>query len=122
MSENENLDIVQPPEAASTGAHVSNMEQYHELYERSINDPEGFWTEHAERLRWFEKWTQLREWDYNKAEVKWFLGGKLNASVQCLDRHVAEGNGDRQLAGQQTTRRILSGTRSAKFATGHADR
>ena len=50
-------DKIFPPSAeASAGAHISSIEQYRELYERSINDPESFWTEQAERLHWFEKW------------------------------------------------------------------
>ena len=64
------------------------------MYDRSINDPEGFWTEHAERLHWFEPWHTLREWDYHKAEIGWFLGGKLNACYNCVDRHVEDGHGD----------------------------
>ncbi|MFP6902252.1 MAG: AMP-binding protein, partial [Verrucomicrobiia bacterium] len=86
--------IFPPTAAASEGAHVSSLEQYRELYDRSINDPEGFWTEHAERLHWAEKWDTLREWDFAKAEVKWFIGGKLNACYNCVDRHVEDGHGD----------------------------
>ena len=88
-------DKIFPPSAeASAGAHISSIEQYRELYERSINDPESFWTEQAERLHWFEKWTALQEWDYSKVEIKWFLGGKLNACYNCVDRHVDEGHGE----------------------------
>ena len=88
-------DKIFPPSAeASAGAHISTIEQYQELYERSINDPEGFWTEHANRLHWCEKWNTLREWDYSQAEIKWFLGGKLNACYNCVDRHVDEGHGE----------------------------
>ena len=57
-------DKVFPPSAtASKNAHVASMEQYREIYNRSINDPEGFWTEQAERLVWTEKWKILRKWD-----------------------------------------------------------
>ena len=83
-----------PTAEAAAGAHVSSLDQYRELYDRSINDPEGFWTEHAERLHWFEPWHTLREWDYHKAEIGWFLGGKLNACYNCVDRHVEDGHGD----------------------------
>lgn len=86
--------IFAPTAAASENAHISSLEQYRELYDRSINDPEGFWVEHAERLHWAEKWDALREWDFTKAEVKWFLGGKLNACYNCVDRHVDDGHGD----------------------------
>ena len=84
-----------PPSAKfSSNAHISTIGQYEELYERSINDPKGFWTEHAYRLHWFENWNELRQWDYKKAEVKWFLRGKLNACYNCVDRHVDDGHGN----------------------------
>ena len=82
-----------PPAAVSERAHVKSLEQYQELYDRSINDPESFWTEHAERLSWFSKWDKLREWDFEKAEIKWFLNGKINACYNCVDRHVDAGRG-----------------------------
>ena len=86
--------VFPPSTEAVTGAHVSSLDQYRELYGRSINDPEGFWTEHAQRLHWVEPWHTLREWDYHKAEIGWFLGGKLNACYNCVDRHVEDGHGD----------------------------
>ena len=85
--------IFPPTDAASANAHISSMEQYRELYERSVKDLDGFWNEHAQKLEWFESWTTLREWDYHKAEVAWFLGGKLNACHNCVDRHVNAGRG-----------------------------
>ena len=92
MSENENLDIVQPPEAASTGAHVSNMEQYHELYERSASDPERFWAEVANEFHWYRKWDSVRSYNYDMnagpIELRWFEGGRTNVCHNCLDRHL----------------------------------
>ncbi len=88
------VPVFPPAAEISERAHVKSMEQYQELYDRSINDPEGFWTEHAERLHWFEKWDKLREWDYSKAEIKWFLNGRINACYNCVDRHVDAGRGD----------------------------
>ncbi|MGY8656651.1 MAG: acetate--CoA ligase [Verrucomicrobiia bacterium] len=85
--------IFPPSAAVSERAHVQSLEQYQELYDRSINDPEGFWTEHADRLSWFSKWDKLREWDFEKAEIKWFLNGKINACYNCVDRHVDAGRG-----------------------------
>ena len=64
------------------------------MYNRSINDPDGFWTEQAERLDWIEKWHTLCESDYDKAKIRWFIGGKLNACYNCVDRHVDDGHGD----------------------------
>ena len=86
--------VFPPPAVASQDAYVSSLDQYRELYDRSINDPEGYWEEQARRLVWSEKWNTLREWDYNKAEIRWFVGGKLNACYNCVDRHVDEGHGD----------------------------
>ena len=86
--------VFPPTSEAVAGAHVSSLDQYRELYDRSINDPEGFWGEHAQRLHWFEPWHTVREWDYHKAEIGWFLGGKLNACYNCVDRHVEDGHGD----------------------------
>ena len=94
MSDDSKTKTYPPSAEASANAHISSLEQYRELYERSINDPEGFWTEHAERLHWFKKWNTLREWDYHKAEIQWFIGGKLNACYNCVDRHVDDGQGD----------------------------
>ena len=84
-----------PPSAEfSTKAHISSLEDYNSLYEQSINKPEEFWNEQAKRLHWFEKWNKLREWDYQKAEIKWFVGGKINACYNCVDRHVEDGRGE----------------------------
>ena len=98
MSENENSDIVHPPEAASAGAHVSNMEQYHELYERSASDPEGFWAEVAEEFHWYRKWDAVRSYNYDMnagpIDLRWFEGGRTNVCHNCLDRHL-ETRGDK---------------------------
>ncbi|SVA89671.1 uncharacterized protein METZ01_LOCUS142525, partial [marine metagenome] len=92
---NDSKSKVYPPTAeTSANAHISSLEQYRELYDRSINDPVGFWTEHAERLHWNEKWHTLCESDYDKAKIRWFIGGKLNACYNCVDRHVDDGHGD----------------------------
>jgi len=70
-------------------AHIKNMDEYDEMYKRSVEDPEGFWAEQAERnLTWYKKWDKVLEYDFHKPSIKWFLGGKLNASVNCLDRHL----------------------------------
>ncbi|HDY75280.1 MAG TPA: acetate--CoA ligase, partial [Candidatus Marinimicrobia bacterium] len=62
---------------------------------KSIQDPNAFWGEHAERITWYKKWDSVSEFDFKKAEIKWFTGGKLNVSYNCLDRHVDAGRGDR---------------------------
>jgi acetyl-CoA synthetase len=74
------------PEFAAR-ANVSGMDAYRALYNRSIETPEEFWGELAEsELAWFEKWSHVFEW--NPPFVKWFVGGKINASYNCLDRHL----------------------------------
>ena len=74
---------------------MKTLDEYRALYERSIADPEAFWAEQAEeRITWAEKWHTVREVDYNKAEIAWYLGGKLNVCYNCVDRHVEAGRGD----------------------------
>jgi acetyl-CoA synthetase len=63
------------------------------IYDEAREDPEGYWARQAERLDWFEPWQQVLEWD--PPFSKWFVGGKLNVSYNCLDRHVNAGMGDR---------------------------
>jgi acetyl-CoA synthetase len=70
---------------------VRSLDEYEEIYKRSIEDPEGFWAEKAEQLEWFKKWEHVLEADFAKAAIRWFTGGKLNASFNCLDRHLSNG-------------------------------
>ncbi len=78
-----------PSKEFSKKAHIGSMEEYEKLYKRSIEDPEGFWAEMAEKnLTWFKKWDKVLEYNFDKPEIKWFQGGKLNASYNCLDRYV----------------------------------
>jgi acetyl-CoA synthetase len=65
-----------------------------EIHGRAEKDPEGFWAEQAEALHWHEQWDQVLDWS-NPPFAKWFVGGKLNVSYNCVDRHVEAGNGDR---------------------------
>src|SRR5689334_3092817 len=64
------------------------------IWERAESDPQAFWAEQAESLHWERKWDQVLD-DSNPPFYKWFTGGKLNVSYNCLDRHVEAGNGDR---------------------------
>ena len=75
-------------------AHINSLDQYKEIYDRSIQDPEAFWSEIAERITWFKKWDQVCEYDFVNASVKWFEGATLNACYNCLDRHIEDGHGD----------------------------
>ncbi len=64
------------------------------VYERAAHDTDAFWAEQAERLTWFEKWHTVLQWDDERKSARWFDGGTLNASYNCLDRHVEAGHGD----------------------------
>lgn len=90
-----NENVFNPPASFSTDAHVKDIDQYGAEYERSIADRNAFWAEKAERISWTKKWDSVGEFDYVNANIKWFEGGKLNVSYNCLDRHVEAGNGDR---------------------------
>ena len=83
-----------PPADFSAKAHVKSLDEYSAIYDGSIKNSEGFWAEQAEqRITWFEKWHTVQQCDYHKAEIAWYLGGKLNACYNCVDRHVEAGRG-----------------------------
>ncbi len=83
-----------PPEDFSSKAHIQSMEDYKALHQRSIQDPEGFWSEVASELHWFRKWDTVLN-DDDKPFFKWFEGGKTNISYNCLDRHLDGPNRDK---------------------------
>ena len=89
------MKIFNPDNTAKSNAHIDSIEEYKKKYKHSIDKPEEFWAEQAERISWFKKWDKTWEWNFNKAEVKWFEGAKLNASYNCIDRHVNGGYGDK---------------------------
>jgi acetyl-CoA synthetase len=80
--------VFDPPEELRQKAYIKSMEEYKEIYQRSINDPEGFWAELAEQLSWFKKWDKVLVEDFKEAKHEWFIGGKLNVCYNCLDRHL----------------------------------
>ena len=73
---------------------IKNIEQYNEIYNKSISDPEAFWAEQAETFVWQKKWDKVLDWNFREPNIKWFLGGKLNITENCLDRHL-ETRGDK---------------------------
>lgn len=89
-------DQIHPvPAEFAAQAHV-NQQQYEAMYRQSMDDPDTFWAEQAEQyLSWSKKWDKVQEWSFDRADlgIKWFLGGKLNVSYNCLDRHL-ETRGD----------------------------
>src|SRR5215470_2018376 len=76
-----------PPKSFADKAHIRSKEEYEKLYARAEKDPDGFWAEVAGALDWFEKWNKVLDW--KPPDAKWFVGGKLNLSYNCLDRHLA---------------------------------
>lgn len=67
---------------------IENFENYLSEYKKSVENPELFWSEKAEHFVWRKKWNNVLEWDFLKAETRWFLNAKLNITENCLDRHL----------------------------------
>ncbi|PIE59617.1 MAG: acetate--CoA ligase [Desulfobulbus propionicus] len=86
--------VFSPPEDDT--AWVNSLAAYKKLYQQSMDDMEGFWAQRAEELvSWDKKWETVMECDLTVPEVKWFMGGKLNVSCNCLDRHLENGRRDK---------------------------
>jgi acetyl-CoA synthetase len=100
--------VFPPPAAFARQAHISGIDQYQVLWNRAKDDPEGFWAEQAEALHWDKPWDKVLDW--NPPFAKWFIGGRLNASYNCVDRHC-EGPGKNKAAliweGEPGDRRVL---------------
>ena len=91
---NQNIDSIlqetrsfPPPPEFAKDAHIRSKEDYDKLCAQAAADPEAFWADIARQLHWFKPWDKVLEW--NAPWAKWFLGGKINLSYNCLDRHVA---------------------------------
>ncbi|KJD34446.1 acetyl-CoA synthetase [Tamlana nanhaiensis] len=70
--------------------HIKHLEEYYQVYRKSIREPENFWEEIAEEhFMWRKKWDKVLSWDFSKPEVKWFEGAQLNITENCIDRHLA---------------------------------
>src|SRR5688572_33064389 len=67
---------------------ITTFDEYQEHYKKSVENPEAFWEEVATNFLWRKKWNKVLEWDFQKPEVKWFIGGKLNITENCIDRHL----------------------------------
>jgi acetyl-CoA synthetase len=79
--------VFPPPESFSARAHIRSLAQYRKLYRESIQRPEAFWDRQAKaELVWFKPWKKVLQWKL--PDAKWFVGGRLNASANCLDRHL----------------------------------
>src|SRR5690349_24651199 len=82
-----------PPPEFSKRAHIKSVEEYERIYKESIADPEKFWAGVAKDLHSFKPWTKVLEW--NAPWAKWFIGGEINLSYNCLDRQIQQGLGSK---------------------------
>ena len=69
---------------------ITSVEEYKEVYAKSVEKPEEFWAEIADHYHWKRKWEKTLEWNFTEPNVKWFIGGKLNITENCLDRHIEQ--------------------------------
>ena len=95
MSEKDEVRVFPPPKEIQDRAYIKSLDEYKKMYERSIRDPEGFWSEMAENIHWFRKWDNVREFDFVNGHIEWFRNAKTNVCYNCLDRHVEAGKGDK---------------------------
>ncbi len=79
--------VFKPSKSFAKQAHIGSFEEYKKIHKESVKNPENFWGKQASELLWQKKWTKVLEW--KNPFAKWFVGGKLNASENCLDRHLA---------------------------------
>ena len=89
----ESNDLVQPPATITENAYLKNMEDYQAMYQKSIEDPDGFWSEVADDFHWYSKWDEVCGYNYDRREgpisIEWFKGAKTNVCYNCVDRHLA---------------------------------
>src|SRR6185312_11265831 len=98
-----------PPADFVAKAQIKSQAEYEKLWNRAAEDPDGFWAEQAESLTWMRRWDRVLEWQ--EPHSKWFVGGKINASANCLDRHVAGPRRDKPAIlweGEPGDRRVLT--------------
>jgi acetyl-CoA synthetase len=92
MSDSSASELVHPPKAASKGAYLKSHDEYKAMYDRSISDPDGFWSEVADEFHWFKKWDKVCSYNYDRREgpvsIEWFAGARTNACYNCVDRHL----------------------------------
>ena len=84
---------------------LNSFEKYEEAYKASVDNPAKFWEEIAGEFTWEKPWDKTLEWEFNTPDVKWFQGGVLNITENCLDRHLEERGDDIALIWEPMTRR-----------------
>ncbi len=80
--------VFNPPKELSEKAYIKNFAEYKKIYEKSVGNPDAFWAEMAEQLDWFKKWDKVSEVNFAEGKHQWFVGGKINVSYNCVDRHL----------------------------------
>jgi acetyl-CoA synthetase len=85
--------VFPPPAEFAAKARIKSLAEYEQMYRRSVDDPESFWAEAARELYWFKPWEKVLEW--NLPWAKWFVGGRINLSYNCVDRHALGGKRDK---------------------------
>ncbi len=109
----------EPPQSLREHA---NLQDYEGVYRRSVEDPEGFWSEVASELEWHRPWDKVFEWDY--PSFRWFLGGKCNITVNCLDRHLGTARRNKAAfiwLGEDGTERVFTYARLAQMVNRFAN-
>jgi acetyl-CoA synthetase len=92
LSENRVFNPPAPGDIGATKWLIDSFDQYKAMYDRSISDPDAFWSEAANELHWFKPWDKTLEW--KAPDAQWFVGGKTNVCYNCVDRQVESGHGD----------------------------
>src|SRR5690349_12528069 len=88
------IRVFHPPKNFSRAAHIKSLAEYRKLYNESIRSPEKFWAKQAKNeLAWFKPWKKVLQW--KEPFAKWFVGGQLNVSYNCLDRHLDTPNANK---------------------------
>lgn len=69
-------------------AHITTLKQYQEEYQFALENPEAFWEKQAQEFTWGKPWDTILKWDFETPDIRWFEGGELNITENCLDRHL----------------------------------
>lgn len=84
------ISAITPQALAVSQAAELTPDEYQRLYRQSVDDPDSFWGEQAKRLDWIKPWASVQQCDLNSGKARWFDGGQLNVSYNCIDRHLAQ--------------------------------
>src|SRR5438105_3333190 len=69
---------------------INSLEEYKKVYRKSVENPEGFWSNIADSFKWHQKWDKVLSWNFKQPDIKWFINGKLNITENCIDRHLQQ--------------------------------